>query len=407
MKTNAQNTEALAASLASKSSTVPVHARRSLLDKLAVGALLGDTAGVAGGLLLAFWIRFRSGLISVQPFQTPGSVADYWQLFLVGLCFFYVTFLYLGFYSRKTLTDFRSAAGLLFRGTAFWLFAYVGTSLAFKFDPAISRLYAFLSFFCVLAVVLAWRGVLAKLVASPSVMNKFRERVMVVGWSENSEKLMSSLMADARRPYEIIGFVPAPSVNFTFLPQGVPMLGGFNDVKQLIAKHRPDMVILADADLSANDTIALSEICEKEYVQFKQIASNFKILLSGLQLEVMNGVPLLGVAELAIDKLPNRILKRAVDIAGATFGLVVSAPIMAVCGALIYLESPGPIFYRQTRCGYKGREFQIIKLRSMRLNAETKGVQWTVRNDPRRLKIGGFLRKWNLDEVPQFWNVLS
>jgi lipopolysaccharide/colanic/teichoic acid biosynthesis glycosyltransferase len=79
-----------------------------------------------------------------------------------------------------------------------------------------------------------------------------------------------------------------------------------------------------------------------------------------------------------------------------------------VFGTLVYLESPGPIFYRQRRSGRNGKPFDIIKIRSMRLDAESNGkVGWTVQNDSRRLRIGTFMRKWNIDEVPQFWNVLK
>jgi lipopolysaccharide/colanic/teichoic acid biosynthesis glycosyltransferase len=82
-------------------------------------------------------------------------------------------------------------------------------------------------------------------------------------------------------------------------------------------------------------------------------------------------------------------------------------PIIFVFGTMVYLESPGPIFYRQRRSGRNGKLFDIIKIRSMRPDAEGDGkVGWTVQNDPRRLRIGAFMRKWNIDEVPQFWNVL-
>jgi lipopolysaccharide/colanic/teichoic acid biosynthesis glycosyltransferase len=75
---------------------------------------------------------------------------------------------------------------------------------------------------------------------------------------------------------------------------------------------------------------------------------------------------------------------------------------------LVYLESPGPVFYRQCRLGIKGRPFEMIKIRSMSLNAEKSGtLGWTLKNDPRRLKVGIFMRRWNIDELPQFWNVLK
>jgi len=87
--------------------------------------------------------------------------------------------------------------------------------------------------------------------------------------------------------------------------------------------------------------------------------------------------------------------------------LILTVPILAIFGTTVYLESPGPIIYRQVREGRNGRTFTIYKIRSMRLDAEKDGPQWSLQNDPRRLRIGAFLRDWNLDEFPQFWNVLK
>jgi len=187
----------------------------------------------------------------------------------------------------------------------------------------------------------------------------------------------------------------------------LPELGNCSELPALLKRHRIDMVVLADLGLCFEEIVSLSNLCEKELVQFKIIPSYFQILVSGLQLEPISGVPVLGVSELPLDRLFNRVLKRTVDIVGGAVGLILSVPIIVGCGILIYLESPGPVFYRQVRTGRNGRNFKLIKLRSMRLDAEKGTACWTQKNDPRRLRIGAFLRKWNLDEVPQFWNVLK
>jgi len=137
------------------------------------------------------------------------------------------------------------------------------------------------------------------------------------------------------------------------------------------------------------------------------IPATFDVWADRLTVRVVSGIPLLGINELHHDHFGNRILKRVVDIAGALVGLALSAPIIAVLAILIRRESPGPIFFRQVRLGLRGKPFEIIKLRSMRVDAEAaQGAVWAVENDPRRTKIGEFMRKWNLDELPQFWNVL-
>ena len=139
----------------------------------------------------------------------------------------------------------------------------------------------------------------------------------------------------------------------------------------------------------------------------EQELETVQIFVSNLRMQTVSGVPLLGVEQIPLHAIPNRMLKRAVDILGAVVGLALSAPVIAVLAILIRREGAGPIFYKQIRTGRLGENFTIYKLRSMKVGAESEtGPQWAVANDPRRSKIGAFMREWNLDEVPQFWNVL-
>jgi exopolysaccharide biosynthesis polyprenyl glycosylphosphotransferase len=154
--------------------------------------------------------------------------------------------------------------------------------------------------------------------------------------------------------------------------------------------------------------VGLANLCEREMVQFKIVPSYFQILVSGLHLETVSGVPVLGVSQLPLDLPVNFLLKRMTDIVGALVGLILSIPLIAFFSMLVYAESPGPVIYRQRRMGRNGQPFDILKIRSMRLDAEAgTGVGWTVKEDPRRLRVGAFMRRWNIDEVPQFWNVLK
>ena len=169
------------------------------------------------------------------------------------------------------------------------------------------------------------------------------------------------------------------------------------------------MLIAARTDTPREQMIRAVEICERTYVEWKIIPSSFQILLSGLRLQSIGRLPVLGVEELAINKLFNRALKRGVDAIGALTGLLVSAPVIALLAILIKRESPGgPVFFRQTRIGTGHRPFTLWKLRSMQPDAaatDTIHVS-TQRDDPRLLQIGAFMRRWNLDELPQYWNVL-
>jgi exopolysaccharide biosynthesis polyprenyl glycosylphosphotransferase len=102
----------------------------------------------------------------------------------------------------------------------------------------------------------------------------------------------------------------------------------------------------------------------------------------------------------------NIVVKRAMDVFLSALALILLAPVMALIAALIKATSPGPVFYRQERCGLNGRSFQMLKFRSMAADAEKhSGAVWAAKNDPRRTRLGSFLRQTSLDELPQFLNV--
>jgi exopolysaccharide biosynthesis polyprenyl glycosylphosphotransferase len=191
-------------------------------------------------------------------------------------------------------------------------------------------------------------------------------------------------------------------------PLGVRELGDYSDMREILNREQIDVVLVSDLTLGRNELTTLSNVCEMELVDYKILPSAFQILLSGLHLETLSGVPVLGVSRLPLDSPFNQFLKRTVDIIGATFGIIIGAPLMLIFGLLVKRESPGPVFYKQVRSGRSGKTFNIYKIRSMRLDAEANGkAGWSTENDPRRLKIGSVIRKWNIDEIPQFWNVLK
>ena len=186
------------------------------------------------------------------------------------------------------------------------------------------------------------------------------------------------------------------------------MLGDFSSIERILKDQEVDMLIVNDLSAPRLEIIALANLCEKEMIDFRVVPSFFQILISGLHLETLNGVPVLAVDALPLDRPINILVKRLLDIAGALVGLILFGPVIAVFSVLVYLESPANPFYSQRRTGRKGIPFDIYKIRSMHPDAESDGKPgWTMENDPRCLRIGAFMRRWNIDELPQFWNVLK
>lgn len=393
-----------------------VQRRHPRTEWLTVVAVAGDAVTVSVGLWFGYWLRFVSGWVPVrETWWTAGGevetrdLGSYLPLMGFGAALLMLTYAWAGLYRQGNLLRLRRAAMLVSKSTGVWLLLYLTGSLVLRFSPAISRIYAISSALGALFVVVAWRALLVGWLRRQPLVSRVRQKVCFLGWNAAAGRLGRAINHDGVHPYEIVGWISlGGGEGADEADRGHRQLGQVGDLEAILVREGVDILIIADLDRVQGRIIEVANLCERLLVQFKVIPSYFQILVSGLHLETVSSVPILGVSELPLDRLGNRILKRAVDIVGGIIGLGLSAPIIAVFGVLIYWESPGSIFYRQVRTGRRGRNFYIIKLRSMKLDAEkVGGAQWAKKDDDRRLKVGAFMRKWNIDEVPQFWNVLK
>lgn len=383
----------------------------TLPGSLTAIALAGDVIAVALALLASFWLRFHSGWITFGVALTKSpDLDDYIGLFVVGTVLMVGLLAHGGAYDWRQLLRYRRTAYLVARATAIWFALYLGASLTLKFDPPISRIYAAASGIAGAIALLGWRAGLNAVLQREAVASRLRTRVIFVGWNAESTSLCQSIFSDSSHPYDVIGCVPSAEGRFAVRPPSdVPVLGDYNDLTELLQNRVAHMVVVADLDPTMGEMVSLANLCERHFIQFKVIPSYFQILVSGLELETISGVPVLGVTRLPLDRLFNRFLKRCVDIPGAIVGLLLSAPLFLYCAWRIRREDPGNVFFGQERIGRNGQAFTMWKLRSMRLGSERFDHinQSTLREDPRVLPVGRWMRRWNIDETPQFWNVLK
>ncbi|TVR50683.1 MAG: sugar transferase [Puniceicoccaceae bacterium] len=373
----------------------------------------GDFAVTVCGLVLGYLIRFHTPLrhVGIRREDTL-TFLDYAPLIGLGALFLLLTYAYLNAYDGKLLLRPHRVTSLILKGTTFWLFAFLGLSLVLRFEPQISRIFMVCSWFTTLGTMMAWRYLLYRLISrSPFLLDRLTQRVAILGWNEEALVLADTITRDDHHPYQILGVISdqlSPGVNAPDRTRIYRDLGSLEHLEEILRDNYIDILIVANIDFTRDQLVEIASQCERHYVQFKIIPSFFQIFLSSLRLQTISGIPIMGVEELAINQPLNRFMKRSVDIVGALVGLAVSIPVMAVLALLIKRESPGPVFYRQTRTGLHGRPFTIYKMRSMRIDAEAQsGARWAVKNDPRRTRIGTFMRETNLDELPQFWNVLT
>lgn len=376
--------------------------------------LAGDALVTFAGVALAWWLRYESALGRLGIAVPDATFARYRPLLFLGVALLIAAFAQFGLYDSRLLLRRYQSLNAILKGAAFWLVAYLGISLVLKFDPPISRLFVIMAFGCVVALLYAWRGTVYAVLTRSTWLDRLRRRAVLLGWNEHARALADEIARDPTHPFVLVGIVSLPGTAAPFAPGEtgpgtLRELGTLAELDRILNGQSVDVLILTRLDLARGEMQGIVESCERNYVEWKAVPGAFDIFLSGLRLQTIGRVPVLGIEELAINRLFNRALKRLLDIIGAVVGLVVSAPIMAILAWRIRHESPeGPVFFRQTRVGTGHQPFTLWKLRSMSPDAAQSDArqQSTTRNDPRLLQVGAFMRRWNLDELPQFWNVL-
>jgi exopolysaccharide biosynthesis polyprenyl glycosylphosphotransferase len=369
--------------------------------------LVGDTLVAFGGLSLGYWLRYATPIGSLGLEVPDATFALYLPLLLLGTAFLVATFAQLGLYEERLLLRKFQALNLVIKGTTVWLAAYLSLSLVLQFNPPISRWFVVLAYVLVLSLMFVWRSLAYALFRRAPLVGALRQRVAVLGWNPEADALAIELARTPAHPLALVALVPLPGDQPA--PPELVRLRTEPDLAAGLRAAGIDVLIAARTELPRAQLHAVVEACERAFVEWKIVPSSFQILVSGLRLQTIGRVPVLGVEELAINRLFNRALKRLLDLGGGALGLLVSAPLILFLAAFIRRESPGTsAFFAQERLGAAGRPFRMWKLRSMRPDAAASDhlTQSTLRDDPRLLHIGAWLRRWNLDELPQFWNVL-
>lgn len=235
-----------------------------------------------------------------------------------------------------------------------------------------------------------------------------KQFVLILGAGSLGKRFSTNLEQYKELGYEVIGFLDDYSTD-SEADGGAykPIIGKLEDLERVLSSELVDEVVIAlplTAHLKYGQIIAT---CEKMGVRTLIIPDFFDYLPARPYFDNFAGMPLINVRSIPLDDLGNRILKRGFDISFSLAAIMITLPVMLLVAALVKLSSPGPVIFKQERVGFNRRNFFMYKFRTMKVMPETmSNTQWTVENDPRRTKVGEFLRRTSLDELPQFFNVL-
>jgi exopolysaccharide biosynthesis polyprenyl glycosylphosphotransferase len=392
--------------------------RRSAL--LGFLSRLVDLGLTALSFPLAYWVRMRVLTRMVAPGVVQPAIYPFWNYGRLFAGILIIWFLIGHFLRIYRDIELRSRQQLVFDAAKIIILGLIALNAALYFVRAdyISRAFILTIAAVNFVVVVAGRMIL--LGGSRRLRDKLQRfhYCLIVGLGQNARELASLIEQSEPMGLRLIGFVDPGT-------QSESRIGGLKsqypvfalaDAYGILQNHVVDELLFAVNNDELERLESLIDRCHKEGIRTRVDLGFFPRTFPRVHLENLRHVPLL-----TLGSTPNNefalFAKRAADLIVSALALIVLAPLLVILAILVRLSSPGPILYRQTRCGLNGRRFTLYKFRSMVANAEElrtdleafnelEGPAFKMKNDPRCTAVGRWLRKFSLDELPQLWNVL-
>jgi Undecaprenyl-phosphate glucose phosphotransferase len=367
---------------------------------LAAWFLLWDLALTAAGWLAAYWVRFHTGLLPIfRPVPEFAAYVGSLPLIVILAVFAYR---FAGMYEVHRMRRAREELAAVARGVGLMALAVMATSFARHAQYESRAVMALFAAGTLLTIVVTRR-------VSWSAVRRLRSRginqshALIVGTGRLARRTARTLRTVSWTGIQTVGYVEDDPGKW---PTDLPVVGTIAQLPELVERHHVEHVFIALPLNRYADARRVFDALSQVVVDVRLIADVPALSGFALTTTTLHGMTVIGLRESPHHGL-NVVVKRAMDVTLASVALVLFAPLMAVIAVLIKLTSPGPVLYRQERCGLNGRTFMMLKFRSLRMDAESNGPQMTAVNDPRRTWLGSILRATNLDELPQLFNVLK
>jgi exopolysaccharide biosynthesis polyprenyl glycosylphosphotransferase len=396
---------------ASSSSTPRRRARR--LPPLRTGR----TLLLAGSDALTLFVAGVSTFTIANQIAGPAIVSPQWAtalLALAALAGWVTLFTIYGLYERQsgtiaasTFDETATMLNALMAGSLVMLLA--GQGLEKWFDLKVyspSEAVLFLVF--ALALVPTARFLLRNRLLHGMVRPR---RTLIVGAGQAGRLLESKIAAHKDYNLDVVGFLDDG--------HGADVLGRCADLTRIVDEHEIDWVVLAGSESPQHyeETLEMVRHVRRPDVHLAIVPTYFELFASNATIEDLQGIPVVSLPPMRLSR-SSQILKRAFDLTASVLGVLAISPILIAAAIAIKLDSRGPVFFRQVRNGRNGVPFKIIKFRSMVDGAEAQrtalahlnqmdGPLFKVEADPRITRVGAFLRKWRIDELPQLLNVVG
>lgn len=367
---------------------------------------------IAVSFLLSYELRFDdtwSPLIQHEIIKPPVgyylSPESYRNMLIFLIPCFLIIYRFCGLYDPKRTNSRRYELFCLIKANVFGII-YGTAILYFLKQTDYARLFLAIFILLNLTMDYIFRLTVMQILKQMRKSGKNLKHILLVGYSRTAEGYIDRLRAHPEWGYYVHGIlddIRKPGESY----RHVEIIGDIKQLEAMLATNEYDEIAITLSIQEFSKLENIVAVCEKSGVHTKFIPDYNHIIPTKPYTEDLDGIPVIHVRHVPLSSSFNNILKRCVDLFGATVALILFSIPMMILSLIIKITSPGPLIFKQTRIGLHNREFQMYKFRSMKVQeASTEKKAWTTANDPRVTTIGKFMRKTNMDELPQIFNVL-
>lgn len=369
-----------------------IKENQSLLNRLNG---VTDALALLLAMLVSYYIRF--GIFAGELGHI--GLSFYVRAMLLSLPLFWLLYGLFGLYESFRSKNFLSEFSLLLRANFIGSGIMVGLFFVLR-EFHLSRWVLVIFFVLSTCAVTLKRWLLRRLLRRYREKGFNQKHVLLLGSGEQARAYLAAVSGDRSLGLEVSAYLAKRDE----LP-ALRYLGGYEALPSVLTRTKPDEVIIA---LEADEFPRLGEIiqdCEKDGVKVSLIPFYSKFMPPHPVIDEVGDVSLINIRRIPLDNAGNAFVKRLVDVVGALCLIIASSPIMLLAALGVKLSSPGPVLFRQERIGLNKKPFMMLKFRSMRVN-DKQATAWSTNSDPRKTRFGAFIRKFSIDELPQFFNVL-
>lgn len=373
---------------------------------LNISLVLLDVVVIGISLLCSLWLRFKTTLFG--PIGGHLGAQSYILFFTFAVIPVYlILYFAFGLYKpRRTYKNIFSEATDIIKVN---ILAFI-TLVAILFiisQPDFSRIMLFL-----LAIIATFLGIIERftirtVLKNMRVNNRNIKHILIVGDNDLAFTFARRIRENPYLGFSVSGFL-GRSDHIGREIEGSKVIGAFKDIDDILDKNRYDRVVLAIPLKYYYRINELVESCERVGIKAEIIPDYIRYFPAQPSVDMIEDIPIINIRYVPLDDDFNKFLKYTSDYIIAIIAILITSPIMILTAIAIKLTSPGPIIFKQERIGYNSKPFMMYKFRSMKVqDPNEEKSEWTTQDDPRKTKVGNFIRKTSIDELPQFFNVLK